>query len=87
MARKVETGAFGAFAGRIVRAMVTRAIDDGDVWMLAELVNLRAGVDRAMADAVRSLNDDHGYSWAEIGAMLGVTKQTAHAKYGRRQPA
>ena len=25
----------------------------------------------------------HGYSWAEIGTMLGVSKQAMHKKYGK----
>jgi hypothetical protein len=87
MTRTVETGDFGAFAGRVVRAMARRAVSDGDVTMLAELVKLGEAVEAARTEAVASLHDDHGYSWAEIGAMLGVTKQTAHGRYGNRQPA
>jgi hypothetical protein len=35
-----------------------------------------------VADAVQAARDD-GYSWAAIAAMLGVSKQTAQARYGQ----
>jgi hypothetical protein len=35
------------------------------------------------ASSVR-LARDHGWSWEQIGDALGISRQSAHAKYGRR---
>lgn len=40
-----------------------------------------ASADTALAEAIRVARAD-GYSWASIAAMLGVSKQTAQARYG-----
>jgi DNA-directed RNA polymerase specialized sigma24 family protein len=52
---------------------------------LEELVRIaRARQELAAAEAVavrRARN--HGFSWAEIGTMLGVSKQAMHKKYGK----
>ena len=37
--------------------------------------------DPGEAVAVRRARS-HGFSWAEIGTMLGVSKQAMHKKYG-----
>lgn len=39
-------------------------------------------VDSELGEAVQAARDD-GYSWAAIAAMLGVSKQTAQARYRR----
>ena len=39
-------------------------------------------VDAEVAEAVHAALDDD-YSWAANSAMLGVSKQTAHARYRR----
>ena len=28
----------------------------------------------------------HGWSWQQIGDALGITRQSVHAKYGKRVP-
>jgi DNA-directed RNA polymerase specialized sigma24 family protein len=40
-----------------------------------------AAADAELAEAVSAARAD-GYSWAAIAAMLGVSKQTAQARYG-----
>ena len=47
---------------------------------IAELVAHRPEVDEDLAEAVRSARRSER-SWAEIGAMLGVSKQAAQRKY------
>jgi len=67
---------------------VTRRIEnetaEGDNWELpelAELVELRDAADDALRAGVRSLRDAHGYSWAQIGAELGCSRQAAHERF------
>lgn len=47
---------------------------------IAELVE-QSNVDHQIVDAVRSARRSNR-SWAEIGAMLGVSEQAAQQKYG-----
>ena len=47
---------------------------------IAELVEQRNEVDEDLTEAVRSARRSER-SWAEIGAMLGVSKQAAQRKY------
>lgn len=49
---------------------------------IAELVEQRNEVDEDLAEAVRSARRSER-SWAEIGAMLGVSKQAAQRKYAK----
>jgi len=51
---------------------------------IAELVERRNEVDEDLTDAVRSARRSER-SWAEIGAMLGVSKQAAQRKYAERR--
>ncbi len=50
--------------------------------VIAELTEQRAHVDAAILDAVRSARATQR-TWAEIGAMLGVSKQAAQRKYSK----
>lgn len=50
---------------------------------LAELAALRDAADDALHRAVMQLSRQ-GFSWAQIGDQLGVTRQAAHARFGAR---
>ena len=76
----VENDEYAAFARRILRAYARR-IAQGDVEALTLLVNLGTDVENAIRDAVIGLRT-HGYSWAEIGSRLGVTRQAAQQRWG-----
>lgn len=54
--------------------------------VIAELAHQRDELDTALANAVRSARKAER-SWSEIGTMLGVSKQAAQRKYGKRMPA
>jgi hypothetical protein len=77
----VENGEYAAFARRVLRAYARR-VADGDVESLACMIGLSAEIDTAIAQAVTGLRAT-GYSWAEIGARLGVTRQAAQQRWGR----
>jgi uncharacterized membrane-anchored protein len=80
----VENDEYAGFIRRVVRAY-GRRVGAGDVEALADLVRLSAQVEAATGEAARSLNR-FGYSWAEIGARVGVTRQAAQQRWGRGEP-
>jgi len=79
--RKSETGGqeYHGFARRILKAYGRRA--GYDIVALGDLSLLAADIDAAMRSAIVRLRDDQGHSWAEIGAVLGVTRQAAQKRY------
>jgi hypothetical protein len=78
--RRVENDEYAAFVRRVLRAY-SRRVGDGDVEALALMVGLADDIDRAITEAVKGLRT-HGYSWAEIGSRLGVTRQAAQQRWG-----
>jgi len=69
----------GEFGRRILRAY-SRRVADGDIEALGLMTGLASELDDAIAiaQAVKGLCAQ-GYSWAEIGARLGVTRQAARS--------
>ena len=80
----VENDKYAAFARRIVRAYAHR-VADGDIEALTDLTTLAADVEAAIQVAVIGLRN-FGYSWAEIGVRLGVTRQAAQQRWGGARP-
>ncbi len=76
----VENDAYAAFARRVLRAYARR-VAAGDVEALADLTALSHEVEAAIRAAVIGLRD-FGYSWAEIGTRVGITRQSAHERWG-----
>jgi hypothetical protein len=76
----VENDEFAAFARRIIRAH-GRRVATGDVEALRDLVALSTVIDEAIGQAVVGLRA-FGYSWAEIGARLGISRQAAQQRWG-----
>jgi hypothetical protein len=82
--REVENAQFDAFVRRILRAYARR-VAAGDVEALASLSQLSSEVDAVTRLAVAGLRKPpYTYSWSEIAARLGVTKQAAQMRYGER---
>ena len=79
--RLVENDDYAAFARRILRAYAHR-VADGDVEALIALTGLANEIDTAIGQAVTGLRQ-FGYSWAEIGSRLGITRQAAQQRWGR----
>ena len=78
--RQVENTEFDAFARRIVRAYARR-VASGDVEALVALRQLSSTVEDAIREAVQGLRQ-FGYSWADIAARLGVSRQAAQMRWG-----
>jgi hypothetical protein len=78
--RQIENDEYVAFIRRILRAY-SRRVGDGDVEALGLMLELAEEIDTATAEAVKSLRA-HGYSWAEIGSRLGITRQAAQQRWG-----
>lgn len=82
----VENTEYTAFARRIIRAH-GRRIAEGEPVDLAEMVALRKEMDAVILQAVQGMRETHGWSWAQIGDALGITRQAAQITYGRKAAA
>jgi hypothetical protein len=78
----VENDSYAAFAHRVLAAYARR-IATGDIESLPLLTALAADVDAAIGQAITGLHA-FGYSWADIAARLGVTRQAAQQRWGTR---
>jgi hypothetical protein len=76
----VENDEYAAFIRRILRAYGKR-VATGDVEALRDMVALSSLLDEAIGQAVIGLRA-HGYSWAEIGSRLGISRQAAQQRWG-----
>ena len=83
--RVVENTEFTAFGSRVIRA-AGRRVAAGDVEALPALAALSVELDTAIGAAVTGLRRA-GYSWAEIAARLGVTRQAAQQRWTAQRPA
>ena len=78
--QQVQNDEYSAFIRRILHAYARR-VGDGDVEALTLMTSLADEIDAAIAEAVKGLRT-YGYSWAEIGARLGITRQAAQQRWG-----
>ncbi len=83
--RERETVEFVAMVRRMIRRAGVR-VADADEIELRDLVALRDDLDAAILHAVRAQHARRG-SWAYIGMALGIKRQTAQERYGRREKA
>jgi hypothetical protein len=77
----VENDDYAAFAHRILRAYARR-VATGDIEALTRMTSLADDIETAIRNAVTGLRDC-GYSWADIGSRLGVTRQAAQQHWGQ----
>lgn len=82
---QTEAAKFGGFVRRIVRAY-GRRVADRDIEALAGLADLQRELDAVVTASVDGLLAA-GYSWADIGGQLGITRQAAQQRYARRRAA
>jgi len=79
--RVTETDDYAAFALRVICAY-SRRIASGDIDALTAMAALSGDLDTAIAEAITALRAQHGYSWADIGTRLGITRQAAQQRWG-----
>jgi hypothetical protein len=80
----VENDDYAAFTRRVIAAH-GRRIARGDIEGLAALAEIAISLDAALSLAIRGLRTQ-GYSWADIAARLGITRQAAQQRSGGDQP-
>jgi hypothetical protein len=80
----VENDQYTVFARRILAAH-GRRIAAGDIEGLPGLLALACELDTHIQLAVEGLHA-FGYSWADIAARAGISRQTAHERWGHTRP-
>ncbi|WP_225753351.1 hypothetical protein [Actinotalea sp. Marseille-Q4924] len=65
-------------------ALVAQSEDEDPLRALRAVARLRREVDQKEAVIVRRARN-RGVSWAAIAAVLGVSRQAVHQKYGGRR--
>jgi hypothetical protein len=80
--RPVDNDEFAAFARRVLRAYARR-VATGDIDALTVMTDLSAEIDAVIGQAVTGLRSC-GYSWADIGTRLRITRQAAQQRWGQR---
>ena len=86
-----EAAELAAMLRRMSKALVRRA-GEGDLDALEALAVVRAAINEAVGEAAYALHEPCvwmngekvGYSWAEIGGVLGISRQSAHQQFGKR---
>ena len=79
--RLIENDDYTAFVQRAIRAY-SRRVAAGDIDALTGMTNLSGDLDYAITEAITALRARHGYSWADIGHRLGITRQAAQKRWG-----
>jgi hypothetical protein len=77
--RPVENDQYASFTRRVLRAYARR-VAAGDVDALADMTGLATELDETISLAVAGLREA-GYSWADIAARLGITRQAAQQRW------
>ena len=78
--RAVENDEYAAFIRRVLRAY-SRRVATGDIEAITEMAAIAAEMDTAIREAITGLRA-RGYSWADIAARLGITRQGAQQRWG-----
>ncbi len=77
----MDNDEYASFARRVLRAYARR-VATGDIDALTAMTDLSEEIDTAIGQAVTGLRG-FGYSWAEIGTRLGITRQAAQQRWGQ----
>lgn len=83
MSSNYETTEYAAMMQRMMRSY-GRRIADGDPSDLADAVKLQRQLDGIIREAVAAMREQSGFSWQQLADELGVTRQAAQQRYGKR---
>jgi DNA-directed RNA polymerase specialized sigma24 family protein len=72
-------------ARRVIRSLVRRAAE-GDTEALEQLADLDRVVSAAVAEALALMHGEAGYSYGELAAVLGVSRQAVLKRAQPRRP-
>ena len=78
--RVVENPEYAAFLRRVIAAY-SRRVAAGDIEAIPAMAALADHLENATRHAINELNA-LGYSWADIGMRLGITRQGAQQRWG-----
>lgn len=78
--RVTENDEYGEFVRRVLRAWARR-VAAGDIDAITDMAAAAGELEDAIRQGVAGLRRT-GYSWAEIAARLGVTRQAAQQRWG-----
>jgi len=81
--RVVENDEYSAMVRRIIAAYARR-VAAGDIDALADMLALASDLETTIRSAVIGLRKV-GYSWTDIAARLGVTRQAVSKRWGGDQ--
>jgi hypothetical protein len=81
--RVTENDEYAAFARRVLRAWARR-VAAGDIDAITDMAAAVGELEDAIRQGVAGLRRT-GYSWAEIAARLGVTRQAAQQRWSGRR--
>src|SRR5258708_33638756 len=82
--RVVENDEYAAFLRRVIRAY-SRRVAAGDIEAISAMARIARETDTAIRDAITGLRFI-GYSWADIGLRLNITRQAAQQRWGDQRP-
>jgi hypothetical protein len=83
--RVVENDDYAAFLRRAIRAY-SRRVAAGDIDAISAMARIARDTDDAIRDAISGLRSI-GYSWADIGLRLNISRQAAQQRWGDQRPA
>jgi hypothetical protein len=78
-----ETPEYAAMLRRLLRAY-RRRVAAGDIDQLAEMAAMAREVEDMIYDSVAGLID-RGYSYTDVAVRLGITRQAAWQRFGRKR--
>lgn len=80
---RCETDEYAAMLRRLLRGY-RRRVEVGDIDMLGDMAAMASDLDDMLHGAVGGCID-RGYSYTDVAARLGITRQAAWQRFGRKR--